>query len=153
MFCYKENRFVSQTHGKREDAGAQWIDTHPAGISAQLEFSCTLIRCGFSVCRREERISLFAMAAEQLSVSERLAMLLHDMRGDDSRYLDETSDPAPQRHGSYRAVRAKIVSGLRFRITAGCSWKARRPLRNSCVCLRKRAGMCANGKTSSCWKS
>ncbi len=33
---------------------------------------------------------------EQLSVSERLAMLLHDMRGDDSRYLDETSDPAPQ---------------------------------------------------------
>ncbi len=43
MFCYKENRFVSQTHGKREDAGAQWIDTHPAGISAQLEFSCTLI--------------------------------------------------------------------------------------------------------------
>ena len=96
MFCYKENRFVSQTHGKREDAGAQWIDTHPAGISAQLEFSCTLIRCGFSVCRREERISLFAMAAEQLSVSERLAMLLHDMRGDDSRYLDETTDPAPQ---------------------------------------------------------
>lgn len=96
MFCYKENRFVSQTHGKREDAGAQWIDTHPAGISAQLEFSCTLIRCGFSVCRREERISLFAMAAEQLSVSERLAMLLHDLRGDDSRYLDETSDPASQ---------------------------------------------------------
>ena len=64
MFCYKENRFVSQTHGKREDVGAQWIDTHHAGISAQLEFSCTLIRCGFSVCRREERISLFAMAAE-----------------------------------------------------------------------------------------
>ena len=32
MFCYKENRFVSQTHGKREDAGAQWIDTHPAAL-------------------------------------------------------------------------------------------------------------------------
>ena len=47
MFCYKENRFVSQTHGKREDAGAQWIDTHPAGISAQLEFSCTRVLNSF----------------------------------------------------------------------------------------------------------
>jgi len=153
MFCYKENRFVSQTHGKREDAGAQWIDTHPAGISAQLEFSCTLIRCGFSVCRREERISLFAMAAEQLSVSERLAMLLHDMRGDDSRYLDETSDPAPQAAWIVSGGQGEDRERPAFQDYCGCSWKARRPLRNSCVCLRKRAGMCANGKTSSCWKS
>ena len=39
MFCYKENRFVSQTHGKREDAGAQWIDTHPAGILSLIHIS------------------------------------------------------------------------------------------------------------------
>ena len=96
MFCYKENRFVSQSRGKREDAGAQWIDTHPCGIAAQLELAHTLIRSGFGVCHREARITMYAMAAEQLSLCERLAELLHDMRGDDSRYMDESSDPAPQ---------------------------------------------------------
>ena len=75
MFCYKENRFVSQSRGKREDAGAQWIDTHPCGIAAQLELAHTLIRSGFSVCHREARITMYAMAAEQLSLCERLAEL------------------------------------------------------------------------------
>ena len=57
MFCYKENRFVSQSRGKREDAGAQWIDTHPCGIAAQLELAHTLIRAdsAYVIVRRASR--------------------------------------------------------------------------------------------------
>lgn len=95
MFVYKEADFISRAKGKSETSLAEWIDQHPDGISGQLRFAQYLVRAGFSVHTRAARITLYAMAMEQLSVSEQLALLLHEMRGEDCRFLDENNDPNP----------------------------------------------------------
>lgn len=95
MFCYKEMHNVSHLHGGYEEALAQWLDTHPDGLGMQLNFCMQLIRAGFSVQKRSARITLYAMAMEQLSVSERLAILLHEMRGEDARSIDVENDNIP----------------------------------------------------------
>ena len=120
MFCYKENRFVSQSRGKREDAGAQWIDTHPCGIAAQLELAHTLIRSGFSVCHREARITMYAMAAEQLSLCERLSSCTICAEMTAAIWMKAATRRRRQ-HGSLRRCRKETRSKNYFKIIAGCS--------------------------------
>ena len=46
--------------------------------------------------QRTARIALYAMAMEQLSVSEQFATLLHELRGEDVHHLDVEEDDIPQ---------------------------------------------------------
>ncbi|MFR9255761.1 MAG: hypothetical protein ACLVJ6_09820 [Merdibacter sp.] len=54
------------------------------------------MRAGFRIQQRTARIALYAMAMEQLSVSEQFATLLHELRGEDVHHLDVEEDDIPQ---------------------------------------------------------
>ena len=95
MFCYKEQH-LSHLRAHPEEQLAQWLDAHAAGLDAQLDLSIQLVRAGFRIQQRTARIALYAMAMEQLSVSEQFATLLHELRGEDVHHLDVEEDDIPQ---------------------------------------------------------
>ena len=95
MFCYKEAH-LSHLRAHPEEQLAQWLDAHAAGLDAQLDLSIQLVRAGFRIQQRTARIALYAMAMEQLSVSEQFATLLHELRGEDAHHLDVEEDDIPQ---------------------------------------------------------
>ena len=95
MFCYKEAH-LSHLRAHPEEQLAQWLDAHAAGLDAQLDLSIQLVRAGFRIQQRTARIALYAMAMEQLSVSEQFATLLQELRGEDVHHLDVEEDDIPQ---------------------------------------------------------
>ena len=95
MFCYKVAH-LSHLRAHPEEQLAQWLDAHAAGLDAQLDLSIQLVRAGFRIQQRTARIALYAMAMEQLSVSEQFATLLHELRGEDVHHLDVEEDDIPQ---------------------------------------------------------
>lgn len=96
MFCYKEDQNVTRLHGCFEGKIVDWIKAHQEGIAAQAAFSFELIHSGFCVQARIPRITLFAIAMEQLSICEQLAILMHEMQGSDAQYLDHEEESIPQ---------------------------------------------------------